>query len=238
MRFRRYDPSQPPPYFIALVGIVAVILLAAGSGESNPIGAIALVVQGAVLIFVLRISDIRGHVGRIATAITAALVVGGVVSIIVEGAPATMSTEVVGLLFAVVTPIAIIRRVARENHVDSTVVGGALCVYLLIGLFYVQVYSLLDRATEGQFFVQISDPAPADFAYFSYVTMTTVGYGDLTAADNLPRMFAVTEALIGQLYLVTVVALAVSRVRPGARRRSIAEDVRDSSEDGGTEDEQ
>src|SRR5688572_3652624 len=161
MRFRRYDPSQPPPYFIALVGIVAVILLAAGSGESNPIGAIALVVQGAVLIFVLRISDIRGHVGRIATAITAALVVGGVVSIIVEGAPATMSTEVVGLLFAVVTPIAIIRRVARENHVDSTVVGGALCVYLLIGLFYVQVYSLLDRATEGQFFVQISDPAPA-----------------------------------------------------------------------------
>ena len=118
---------------------------------------------------------------------------------------------------------------------DTTVVGGALCVYLLIGLFYVQVFSISDRATQGQFFVQVTDPTPADFAYFSYVTMTTVGYGDLTAADNLPRMFAVTEALIGQLYLVTVVALAVSRVRPGARRRPIADEVRDTAEDDGTE---
>ena len=237
MRLHRFDPSRPPPYFVALVGIIAVILLSAGSGESNPIGAIALLVQGAVLIFVLRISDVGGHVGRIATALTALLVVAGLASIFIEGAPATMSTEVVGLLFAVVTPVAIIRRVTRETHVDATVVGGALCVYLLIGLFYVQVFSLLDRATDGAFFVQITDPAPADFAYFSYVTMTTVGYGDLTAAHNLARMFAVTEALIGQLYLVTVVALAVSRVRPGARRRSIAEDVRDTSEDDATEDE-
>lgn len=236
MRLRRIDPSQPPPYFIALIGIIAVILLSAGRGESNPIGALALVVQGAVLIFVLRISDVGGRAGRIAIGVTAVLVVLGVASILIEGDSATMSTQVVALLFAVATPAAIIRRVIRESHVDATVVGGALCVYLLIGLFYVQVFSISDRAVDGQFFVQVADPTPADFAYFSYVTMTTVGYGDLTAAGNLDRMFAVTEALVGQLYLVTVVALAVSRVRPGARRRSIAEDVADVSEPETTED--
>ena len=60
MRLRRFDPSQPPPYFIALLGIIAVILLSAGRGESDPIGALALLVQGVVLIFVLRISDVGG----------------------------------------------------------------------------------------------------------------------------------------------------------------------------------
>ena len=179
MRLRRYDPSQPPPYLVALVGIIAVILLSAGRGESNPIGALALLVQGGVLIFVLRISDVGGRVGRVAIGATALLVVLGIASILIEGEAATASTEIVGLLFAVATPVAIIRRVIRESHVDATVVGGALCVYLLIGLFYVQVFSISDRVVDGQFFVQVTDPTTADYTYFSYVTMTTVGYGDL-----------------------------------------------------------
>ncbi len=221
----RTDPSSPPPYGIALLGIIAVILLSAGSGSSSPVGALALVVQGAVLVFVLRISDVRGRVGRIATIVTVALVILGVASIIVEGVSATVSTLIVGLLFAVATPVAIVRRIIREGKIDAPVVAGALCIYLLIGLFYVQVYTLFDRATDGQFFVQVQDPTPTDFTYFSYVTMTTVGYGDLTASGNLERMIAVTEALIGQLYLVTVIGLAVSRVRPGARRGHLAEDL-------------
>ena len=57
-----------------------------------------------------------------------------------------------------------------------------------------------------------TDPHGIDFLYFSFVTMTTVGYGDLTAAGDLGRMLAVTEALIGQLYLVTVVALVIGNI--------------------------
>jgi len=59
----------------------------------------------------------------------------------------------------------------------------------------------------------------ANITYFSYVTMTTVGYGDLTLRANVPRMFAVTEALMGQLYLVSAVALVVSRL--GQERRTL-----------------
>jgi voltage-gated potassium channel Kch len=55
-------------------------------------------------------------------------------------------------------------------------------------------------------------PRSIDFLYFSYVTLTTVGYGDLTAAGDLGRMLAVTEALLGQLYLVTVVALVIGNI--------------------------
>jgi len=63
------------------------------------------------------------------------------------------------------------------------------------------------------FFVQTDRAQPVDFAYFSFVTLATVGYGDFTAANPLPRMLAAIEGLSGQLYLVTVVAVAVSRVR-------------------------
>ena len=59
----------------------------------------------------------------------------------------------------------------------------------------------------------------ADYLYFSFMTQTTVGYGDLTAAGNLGRACAVLEALVGQLYLVTVVALVVSRMRPRNRSK-------------------
>jgi len=52
----------------------------------------------------------------------------------------------------------------------------------------------------------------ADFLYYSFVTLTTVGYGDVTAATNLGRMLSVIEALVGQLYLVIVVALIVSNI--------------------------
>jgi len=57
----------------------------------------------------------------------------------------------------------------------------------------------------------------ADYVYFSFVTLATLGYGDLVPRTTLGRMLAVTEALVGQLYLVTVVALLVSNYRQSTR---------------------
>jgi voltage-gated potassium channel Kch len=60
------------------------------------------------------------------------------------------------------------------------------------------------------FFVQTRDPTTADYLYFSFITLTTVGYGDYTAAGGFGRAAASVEALLGQIYLVTVVATIVS----------------------------
>ena len=62
------------------------------------------------------------------------------------------------------------------------------------------------------FFVQEATATTADYLYFSFVTLCTVGYGDLTAAGGLGRAMAVFDALIGQIYLVTVLALLVSQL--------------------------
>ena len=74
------------------------------------------------------------------------------------------------------------------------------------------------RSTRRNFFVQTSHATLPNFLYFSFITQTTVGYGDFTAAGNLGRALASLEALVGQLYLVTVVAVLVSRMASASRR--------------------
>ena len=95
---------------------------------------------------------------------------------------------------------------------------GVLCIYLLIGLFFASGYGLIEAVSDSAFFATGFTGDSSDFLYFSFATLTTVGYGDLTAATDLGRSLAITEALIGQIYLVTVVALIVSNI--GRARRA------------------
>jgi Ion channel len=103
------------------------------------------------------------------------------------------------------------RRLLRHPRIQGSTVLGALCIYLLLGQFFAYLYSTIG-ALDKPFFVQQPNATLVDYLYFSYTTQTTVGYGDLTAAQDLGRMLAVSEALTGQLYLVTVIALLVSNL--------------------------
>jgi hypothetical protein len=69
------------------------------------------------------------------------------------------------------------------------------------------------------YFAQPGQHGPPDFVYFSYITMSTVGYGDLTPAPGLPRTTSVLEALIGQIFLVVLVARLVAMYTPTLMRR-------------------
>ncbi len=94
---------------------------------------------------------------------------------------------------------------------------GAVCIFVLLGMMFAFVYAALDGITSAPFFVQTSQATTPDFLYFSFITQTTVGYGDFTAAADLGRALAVLEAVIGQLYLVTIIAVLVSRLSSGGR---------------------
>jgi ion channel len=108
--------------------------------------------------------------------------------------------------------VAIFHHLAAQDRVTRNTVTGALTVYLLNGLMFAYLYSLIAVIGPHGFFAQSGDHGATDFVYFSYVTLTTVGYGDLTAASNFGRVVAVLEALIGQLYLVTIVAVVVGNI--------------------------
>jgi hypothetical protein len=87
---------------------------------------------------------------------------------------------------------------------------------MLFGLMFMFLYGAMAVLGQGPFFAQGTDGTRPLRLYFSFVTLATLGYGDYTPAGNLGHALAVLEALIGQLYLVTVVAVVVTRLgRPG-----------------------
>jgi hypothetical protein len=104
--------------------------------------------------------------------------------------------------------------VVEQGEVNAQSVIGAICIYLLVGLIFTFVYGSVAALGSDPFFSQGTDGTPSLRMYFSYVTLSTVGYGDYSAASNFGHMLSITEALLGQLYLVTVVAVLVSRMRP------------------------
>jgi hypothetical protein len=107
--------------------------------------------------------------------------------------------------------------VVDQGTINAQSVLGVVTVYLLLGLFYCFAFSSVAVFGGGAFFSQGTDGTVADRLYFSYVTIATLGYGDFTPANTTGRMLAVSEAILGQLYLVTVVAVVVSRLRPLSR---------------------
>jgi hypothetical protein len=106
-----------------------------------------------------------------------------------------------------------------QGEVNQQSLRAAICVYLLVGLFFVFVYGAVAALDSGSFFAQGTDGTTAQRFYFSFVTLATLGYGDYTAAGNFGHLLSVSEALLGQLYLVTVLALLVSAL---GRKRSEA----------------
>jgi hypothetical protein len=106
-----------------------------------------------------------------------------------------------------------------ERRVTLHSVMGALTVYLLAGLIFAFSYSVMDAIAGMPVLSHIGSDKHAEEVYFSFITLTTVGYGDIAPVAAAARMTSVLEALFGQLYLVTIVAVIVSNVGAGRVRR-------------------
>ena len=153
----------------------------------------------------------RGHVA----------VLGSAGALIGFGELGTTGGRLVTVLLIALAPLAIARGVVQgvrtEGAVTMHTMFGVLCIYLLIGMLFSYAYGLVGDAQSTPFFASQINADISDYLYFSFATMTTVGYGDLVAATDLGRSVAIAEALIGQIYLVTVVAVIVGGL---SRRRA------------------
>ena len=124
------------------------------------------------------------------------------------------------LLVTATLPITL-RRVLAHRRVTHETVLGALCTYVLVGLLFAFVYLAVSDLREASFFVQEGPHAQSEYLYFSFVTLTTLGFGDLSPGVGLPQALTVLEALLGQIFLVTMVARLVTLwVRQGADDRA------------------
>ena len=114
----------------------------------------------------------------------------------------------VALLITATLPITL-QRILRQRRVTYETVLGALCTYVLLGLLFAFAYLAVNDLA-GPFFTQAGPHRQSEYLYFSFVTLTTLGFGDLSPDVGLPQALTVFEALTGQVFLVTMVARLVT----------------------------
>jgi len=189
--------------------LVAAVVLTIATPQANWARAISPALQGAALVVALGGRG-RNWYARAGVLVLVVFSVAGTVLVegrVEHGALALLNTAILASL-----PVVFMVRLRRRLSVNFQTVLAAISIYLVIGMVFSSLDPALSAFTGMSFFAKTGAPTTSDYTYFSFITLTTVGYGDLVPAAGLARASAVTEALLGQLYLVTIVALLVSNV--------------------------
>ena len=166
------------------------------------------------LLLALWAADAKPIIVRAAAVIALALLAISVAEA-ASGSVDNAATRIANLMLVLLAPpavvIGVLRSIRARKKVTITAVLGVLCLYILLGLFFAQLYGAIDRVS-GHFFANGVQATPSDCVYFSFTTLATIGYGDITASGNLGHTLAVSEGLVGQIYLVTIVSLFVGNL--------------------------
>lgn len=211
---RRVSPSDR--YGLAILSILVNYALAASlRGEVGSAWATASALVTIWLVFTVSQAPRARRTAGIALLL--AVVVALVVTLVHRGredTPLQVILLLLNLLLYLVAPIVIVRHIFRRPRIDTQTLNGAVAAYLLIGMAFAYAYSV----------VALAQPLPPlfgsggrgdmqDYLFFSFVTLTTTGYGNLVPAANPAQTLSVAEAILGQLFLVTAVARIVSAWR-------------------------
>jgi hypothetical protein len=163
----------------------------------------------------LRDSPIRRPIARMVATIG---VVVSAVLIIVSASIATdegrAAAAIWTALLLLLTVALLIRQILLMPTVTIQSIYGAISAYLIIGLLFAAVYSASYYLNGGKFFADGQPGNSSTFQYFSFSTLTTLGYGDFTALKPGGRAIAMIEAMTGQIFLATLVARLVAAFRP------------------------
>ncbi len=209
-------------WLLLLIGFSLAFQLAAGDTEAARVTTLAL--QGFTLLAALHVSGAHRWLIRAASVACTFAVLGTLGVLIGSGELDAAASRVVTLMLVMLAPLVIARGIIRQARAAGAItvrtMFGVLCVYLLVGMAFAFTYGVIEALANEPFFAQIKGGDQSDFLYFSFVTLTTTGFGDLTAATPLGRSFVISEALTGQIYLVTVVSLIVANI--GRSRRPLA----------------
>jgi hypothetical protein len=132
-------------------------------------------------------------------------------------------TLVVAVVFYAFAVVRILTFVLSNSQVTKGKIYGAVSVYLLLGVAWASCYSLLYAVQPEAFFVDAAHSTGGplrlvDFLYFSFVTLTTLGYGDITPLSAQARSLSMMEAVCGVLYIAVLVARLVGVYRPESDR--------------------
>ena len=221
---RRETPLELAERIADAYGLVLALIMATfiimmtlpPEGWGGRVAAIAAAVSTSIVAFT------SSNVGRsrvlLATVIAAAAVLAAALAKALDSDHLLGAAFVVSSTLLAIAAVVILRRVVRAIEVDFRTILGAVSVFALLGLLFAFFYLGFSRVDHSDFFTGVAHPQSRDFLFFSYTTLTTTGYGNLVPAGAVGQSVAVLEMLLGQFFLVTLVAGLVSLWRPGRRR--------------------
>jgi ion channel len=202
--------------FLILVTFVVMMTLPP-EGWGGRVAAIA--VAGLTAIVALTSSDVRPARVRLAVLVAIAAVAAGVIAKVIPSDRLLSLAFAAASILLAIAAVTILRRViVGASEVDFRTILGAISVFTLLGLLFAFLYVAFGRWSHTDFFTGVANAQSSDYLFFSYTTLTTTGYGNLVPAGRVGQSFAVFEMLMGQIFLVTLVAGLVTLWRPGARK--------------------
>ncbi len=198
--------------------LVALLILIIGVPIAYDLELISLQVSrvlGVSSVLAIGVSSLRGT-GRLFHA-SIFLVVAGIVLSVLSVASDNDTLHLISQLtlfvFLILATFNAMRQVAVGNDINPNRIVGAICIYLLLGVMWSIAYSVLEYLQPGSFkgLTELAMPAwNPDWIYFSFVTITTLGYGDIAPLMQTVRSLSFAEAIVGQFYIAVLVAGLVS----------------------------
>jgi hypothetical protein len=210
--------------FGLVLGLVLLTFVLTSLIENTGWGSVLIMAStGATSIVALTSSHVKPHWVHIAIYLSALSLLLTIVEA-VSGAYLWLDLgAVIQVSLLAIATVAVLIRVVTAVEVNARVILGAISVYTVLGLLFGFAYESIARVQSTPFFAGVAHVHHGDFLFFSYTTLTTTGYGDLVPAGQPGEMISTFEMLIGQIFLVTLVAGLVSLWRPGEglkRRRA------------------
>lgn len=203
--------SFAPIFFMTVFVVIFTPLM-----DQNKVGrlVVLLMVVGTLLLTLQRSLVHRRNLIRIAVLMLTGVAFSIIATLALDHGNDPWRLEAVtSAIFVVVIVVALpalLVRTVLHPRVTLNTLAGVMTAYLFIGLMFTGVFRFIDAVDEGSFFAQTTEPETGDFEYFSFITITTTGYGDLTPGSQPARTAAMAEAIAGQIFLVTVVARVVA----------------------------
>lgn len=231
--WRRFEHSSDAYLAVTAMLLLVVIAPIAVSGFQTIERPLTAVLAGLTVGLSMAASNARTWLIYLALLASGAVLIATLVPGV--GRPfLTIGILVLGVLM-VITPVVILNRVARHEHITATTLWGTVAAYLSIGLAFSLFYASAN-GFDSNSFPAVEGISLGEFNYFSFVTMTTLGYGDVTPATDLPRALAVLQTILGQIFLVVVVARVVSLLGSERTRPFVVTTATSSGDDGGQAD--
>jgi len=223
----RFGARIANAFGLVLVLVVAIYVLASLTSYTGWGGVALSAVTGTCATVALVSADASHRtVAWAATSAVGAVVLATISAITGHSTPSGIAALVLVVLLAVAVG-EVLGTVVTEREVGFRTILGAISVYVILGILFSFAYAGIDRLQAGSFFGTTTQTG--DFVFFSITTLTTTGYGNLVPAAQPGRMLSGLEMLIGQIFLVTLIAGLVSLWRPGARSSSRRDEQHDGS---------